>query len=91
MIVEWVLKIGQMLLYAIISLLDVLPDMPPVAIEAIDYVVTLMEDAASLVFIFLDINMVKILIPVVIAIINFDRIVKFVMFILRKIPFLGVE
>ena len=41
--------------------------------------------------IFIDVNMVKTLIPIVIVIANLDKIWSFIMFILRKIPFIGVE
>lgn len=40
---------------------------------------------------FIDMNTVKALIPIVIVIANLDRIWSFIMFILRKIPFIGVE
>lgn len=40
---------------------------------------------------FIDMNTAKVLIPIVIVIANLDRIWSFIMFILRKIPFIGVE
>ena len=41
--------------------------------------------------IFIDLNMVKILLPVLLIVINFDEVWKFTMFILKKIPFLGIK
>lgn len=40
---------------------------------------------------FIDMNTVKALIPIVIVIANLDKVWSFIMFILRKIPFIGVE
>ena len=40
---------------------------------------------------FIDMNTAKVLIPIVIVIANLDRIWSFIMFILRKIPFIGIE
>ena len=40
---------------------------------------------------FIDLGMVKTLIPIVIVIANLDKVWSFIMFILRKIPFIGVE
>jgi hypothetical protein len=50
-----------------------------------------MYSGVNLLGIFVDLNMVKILIPFVIAILNFDRIIKIIIFTIRKIPFIGVE
>ena len=45
----------------------------------------------SKIYIFFDMSLVKILLPLLIAVINFDKVYKLVMFVLRKIPFLGVD
>ncbi|MFQ6972426.1 hypothetical protein [Enterocloster citroniae] len=41
--------------------------------------------------VFIDMSMVKILLPVLLIVVNFEHVWKFTMFILRKIPFLGIE
>jgi hypothetical protein len=71
MIVEWALKLADVVVKVVFSLLGVLPSMP-------DSVTSVVDNFFDLIF-------------VVIAIVNFDKIYKLIMWILRKIPFIGVE
>lgn len=91
MIVEWVIRLGKMLFDVIMVLLGVLPDMHPKVIEAVDIVFGYMFDAVSLVALFIDFDMVKILIPLVIAVLNFDHIYTFVLWVIKKIPILDIK
>mgnify|MGYP001337967719 CR=1 FL=1 len=91
MIIEWMIELGVTLFDVIFALLGVLPQMPEQGVAALDFVFNLMFDAVALAGIFIDFSFVKLLIPLAIAIFNFDHIVKFVMFILKKIPILGIE
>ena len=68
-----------------------LPDLPSGIQSIIDQLVNLMVSAVGLFGVFFDLNVVKFLIPVVLVIVNLDRIWNMIMFILRKIPFLGIE
>ena len=36
-------------------------------------------------------DLVKIMLPFVIVVANFEKVYKIVMYVLRKIPFLGIE
>ena len=36
-------------------------------------------------------NLVKILLPLVVVLVNFDEVWSMIMFVLRKIPFLGIK
>ena len=91
MLVEWMINLGVSIFDVLMSMLGVLPDLPQAIIDAIDFVFGLMFDAVSLASIFVDFNMVKILIPLAIAIFNFDAIFKLIMFILKKIPILDIK
>lgn len=91
MIVEWMIHVGELVFNVIFALLGVLPQMPQAGIQAIDFIFNTMFNAIGLAGIFMDLGFVKILIPITIAIFNFDHIFKFVMFILKKIPILGIE
>lgn len=91
MIVEWMINLGVNLFDVLMSMIGVLPDLPQAIIDAIDFVFNLMFDGVALASIFLDFNMVKLLIPLAIAVFNFDAIVKLIMFILKKIPILDIK
>lgn len=91
MIVEWMMVLGLNILDIIYSMLGVLPGFSPDITNAINTFFDIIFGAIGLVSIFVDIDMVKVLIPLVIGIINFDKIIKLVMFILKKIPILNIK
>lgn len=68
-----------------------LPDLPGSITSVIDELFALISGSVGIIGIFVDLNMVKILFPVLLIVINFDEVWKFTMFILRKIPFLGID
>lgn len=68
-----------------------LPDLPDSVISIIDELFSLISGSMGIIGIFIDLNMVKILLPVLLIVINFDEVWKFTMFILKKIPFLGIK
>jgi hypothetical protein len=91
MIIEWMLKLGLTIIDIIFTLTGVLPSFPESITGAIDSIFQFMFNGVSLLSIFVDLNVVKVLIPIVIGIINFDKIVKLVMFILKKIPVVNIK
>lgn len=68
-----------------------LPDLPDTIQNVLDRLIDVMKSAVGLFGVFFDMNVVKILIPVVLVIVNLDKVWNLIMFILRKIPFLGIE
>ena len=68
-----------------------LPDLPGSITSVVDELLALISGSVGIIGIFVDLNMVKILLPVLLIVINFDEVWKFTMFILRKIPFLGID
>ena len=68
-----------------------LPDMPEAVTSVVDELFALLRGTVGMMGIFLDLKMLKILLPVLLIVINFEHVWKFTMFILRKIPFLGIE
>lgn len=91
MIIEWVMNLGMGIIDVLFMMLDVLPNFPAKVITVINSVFDLMFSAVNLVGVFLDFNMVRTLIPIVILILNFDKIVKLIIFAVKKIPFIGIE
>ena len=68
-----------------------LPQVPSNIQTVIDQFFEYLRSGMGFVYIFFDMSLVKILLPLLIAVINFDKVYKLVMFVLRKIPFLGVD
>lgn len=90
MILEAIFELVFMLLSIIFAPIQ-LPGLPSEVQTIVDQVIGYIVGAVDLLGFFLDWNMVKILIPIVIIIVNLDKIWHLIMFILRKIPFLGME
>ena len=90
MIVEALLNLVLNLLKLVFGWIN-LPDMPDSVMAVIDKLFEALEGAVGLFGIFVDLNMVKILLPVLLIVVNFEHVWKFTMFILRKIAFLGIE
>lgn len=68
-----------------------LPSMPEAVTSVIDELFALLRGSVGMLGVFVDLSMLKILLPVLLIVINFEHVWKFTMFILRKIPFLGIE
>lgn len=68
-----------------------LPDLPAEIESVIDELFGYLEGGMGLLSVFMDISMLRLLLPVLLIIINFDKAYKLTMFILRKIPFLGIK
>ena len=69
-------------------------EFPPFPTELSMYIDTLVEMinmGLNIMWVFIDREVVMILLPLVVAVINFDHMFKLVMFVLRKIPFLGIK
>ena len=91
MLVESLFNGVTSLIDGILNLLDVLPEFPEDLVTSMDSFFSLIFDNLSLLGFFVRLDTVKILIPLVIVVMNFEDIYAFVMWILRKIPFIGVE
>lgn len=68
-----------------------LPDLPVQVETVITQLFDYLEMGLGFVFLAFDMNLVKIMLPFVLVVANFDKVYKLVMFVLRKIPFLGIK
>lgn len=68
-----------------------LPQLPDGIQSVLDQLEDVLIGAVGLLGVFIDWSVVKWLIPVVLIVANFDKVWSLIMFILRKIPFLGIE
>lgn len=91
MLVEALFTAVTWLIDAILNLLDVLPDFPEELVTSVEEFFSLIFDNLSILGFFVPLSTIKILIPLVILIINFEDVYAFIMWLLRKIPFLGIK
>lgn len=90
MIVESLLNLFKSLIFVIFGWID-LPDFPSSLDSIINQAVNYMVVGFRFIVYFFDKDVLLALIPFVIVLINFDHVYKFTMFIVRKIPFIGVK
>lgn len=89
MIIEKILD----LIYKLIDILMVfqVPSLGETSSNISDLLSTASSSCIGFIDLFIPWNVVKILIPIAIVIINAEHIYNFIMWILRKIPFLGMS
>lgn len=90
MILEAVFNLVSSMLKLVFGWIN-LPDLPDSIMAVIDELFTLVRGSIGIMSVFIDFNMVKILLPVLLIVINFDNVWKWTMFIIKKIPFLGIK
>lgn len=90
MIFEAILNMVSALLQLVFGWIN-LPDLPASITSLIDEFFDYIRGGMGIIGIFLDLDVVRVLLPILIVVINFEEVWKFVMFIVRKIPFLGIH
>ena len=90
MILESVFNLFSSAIKLIFAWID-LPDLPAQVETVITQLFDYIEMGLGFVFLCFDMSLVKIMLPFVLVVANFDKVYKLVMFVLRKIPFLGIK
>lgn len=67
-----------------------LPNLPDSIMSIIDTVFAYITGSIGLLGVFVDLDVVMVLIPLAIAVARFDDLWKMTMFVLRKIPFVNI-
>ena len=91
MILENLLNI---LLSSIEVILSILPDMPSLPDELLSSAysfIDLIFDNVGLLGLFIPISTIKVAVPLVLVIVNFDKIYKLTLWVLNKIPKLDID
>ena len=91
MIFQVIFDMVKVLLNLIFSILPSIPNLPQSALDGIDTVLDLIFDNLGLLSFFVNISTIKIIIPIFIALMAFDKIYAFTMWVLKKIPMLGMK
>lgn len=68
-----------------------LPQVPTEIKTSIDSFLDLIFQGANLIGFFIPLGLVKILLPLILLVINFEFIYKSIMFFVKKIPMLGIK
>lgn len=90
MILEAILNLFKTLLFVCFSWINV-PDFPMELTENIDSFLDLIFDNLRLLGFFIRPITLQITIPILIILLNFENLYKLTMWILRKIPMLGIK
>lgn len=91
MIFEWFFDVGLMFIDGILSLLDVLPNMPSQGVTVIDEFFDFLFNSVRLFTLLIDLDLFLILLPIVVSIIQLEYAYYITMFVLKKIPFISIK
>lgn len=90
MILEFIFNLVKKLLFICFGWIN-LPEFPSALSDILDKFLDIIFGGINLLGFFIGSTFIKIAIPVLIIVINFDKLYKLTMFILRKIPFLNIK
>lgn len=91
MIILGLLQALSGILISILSLLPDLPQLPDSILSGLNNFLDLIFNNSGLLGLFIPIPTIKVVVPLIIVIVNFDKIYKLVMWVLKKIPVFGVK
>lgn len=75
----------------VLSLLPNLPSLPDELLSSAYSFIDLIFDNVGLLGLFIPISTIKVVVPLVLVIVNFDKIYKFTLWVLNKIPKLDID
>ena len=84
----------NILLSSIEFILSILPDIPSLPDELLSSAysfIDLIFDNVGLLGLFIPISTIKVVVPLVLVIVNFDKIYKLILWVLNKIPTLDID
>lgn len=91
MIVRGLFELVYTLLNVVLTPFQIIPDLPASFQSYINVFKNFISDGVGIVLYFLPIGFVKICIPIVIIIMNMEHIWDGILWILKKLPFVGIE
>lgn len=93
MIIEGILNALKKVIFALFSWID-LPNMSDYGTgfdDAFALIGDMLESSQGIINLFLPWNIVKFGLPIVIVVMNFEHIYNFIMWVIKKIPMLGIK
>lgn len=86
MIIEAIINLITTLLKFILDLLPSIPDLPTSIMTSLDNVTSTIFSHLDLLGLFVRIDTIKLLVPLVVVAYNFEHIYHFVMWLIKKLP-----
>ena len=90
MIIQGLLNVVKFLINIIFGWIH-LPAVPDQIVSIVDRILLYVKSGLGLLWLFVPFELVKAMIPLVIAVVNFDKLYSFAVWVLKKIPMLGIE
>lgn len=90
MIIEAILNLLKVLIFTVFGWINI-PQFPESITTSLNSFLDLIFNNISLLGFFIRGSTIKIVIPILIILINFDKVYKFTMWILKKIPMLNIK
>ena len=91
MIIKGLFELVYTLLSVVLTPFQIVPDMPQALQNVLTRFLDLIFDPIHIVLYFVDVNVVKAIIPLVVIVANMEKIWNGILWILKKLPFVGVE
>lgn len=91
MIIETILNLLAIVITTVFGILPNIPNLPENMINGVYSVINVIFDNLSLLGCFVRPSTIVLAVPIVIVIYNFDKIYKITLWILKKIPMLGID
>lgn len=79
------------MIFSVLNIIPNLPNLPSEIIESMNKFLDLIFGSVELLGIFVPVILIKAAVPIVILIINFDKVYKAILWVLKKIPVFGVK
>lgn len=90
MIIQALLNVVKFLINIIFGWVH-LPAVPDQIVLVVDRVFLYVKSGLGILWLFVPYELVKVMIPLVVAVVNFDKLYSFAVWVLKKIPVLGIE
>lgn len=91
MICSFALIVLSVIISCLLSISGALPSVPTAVTDIVSFVFDLIYDGYTLASVFIDMDFLIVVVPIAILISQFERVIALVMFVLKKIPFLGIK
>ena len=91
MILENFLNILLSSIEVILSILPDIPSLPDELLSSAYSFIDLIFDNVGLLGLFIPISTIKVVVPLVLFIVNFDKIYKLILWVLNKIPIIDID
>lgn len=91
MILRGLFELIYNLLNVVLTPFQIIPNMPSSVVASVNALLDFMFSPIRILLFFLNVNTVRGLIPLVIIVLNMEHIWDGIMWVLKKLPFVGIE